>query len=376
MKVVVAMDSFKGSLTSMEAGQSVKRGILAAEQSAEVVVSPLADGGEGTLDALMEGMNAKRVTLTVTGPLGEPVLCCYGYLEESDTAVMEMASAAGITLVKQKEPLRATTYGVGEMITDALDRGCKKILIGLGGSATNDGGVGMLRALGFAFLDENGADVGDGAAALARIRTIRTENADARLSKVIFQVACDVKNPLCGENGATYVYGAQKGIAENQKTYLDEAMRHYADVTAEFLNVDLSESPGAGAAGGMGYAFLAYLHGILTPGIDRIMEITGLEDVIRTADIVVTGEGRLDGQTVMGKVPVGVAELAKKYGKHVIAFAGSVTSEAVKCNQKGIDAFFPVIRNVTTLEEAMRPEVAKENIAAAAEQVFRLMRLK
>ena len=376
MKVVVAMDSFKGSLTSMEAGQSVKRGILAAEQSAEVVVSPLADGGEGTLDALMEGMNAKRVTLTVTGPLGEPVLCCYGYLEESDTAVMEMASAAGITLVKQKEPLRATTYGVGEMITDALDRGCKKILIGLGGSATNDGGVGMLRALGFAFLDENGADVGDGAAALARIRTIRTENADARLSKVIFQVACDVKNPLCGENGATYVYGAQKGIAENQKTYLDEAMRHYADVTAEFLHVDLSESPGAGAAGGMGYAFLAYLHGILTPGIDRIMEITGLEDVIRTADIVVTGEGRLDGQTVMGKVPVGVAELAKKYGKHVIAFAGSVTSEAVKCNQKGIDAFFPVIRSVTTLEEAMRPEVAKENIAAAAEQVFRLMRLK
>ena len=376
MKVVVAMDSFKGSLTSMEAGQSVKRGILAAEQSAEVVVSPLADGGEGTLDALMEGMNAKRVTLTVTGPLGEPVLCCYGYLEESDTAVMEMASAAGITLVKQKEPLRATTYGVGEMITDALDRGCKKILIGLGGSATNDGGVGMLRALGFAFLDENGADVGDGAAALARIRTIRTENADARLSKVIFQVACDVKNPLFGENGATYVYGAQKGIAENQKTYLDEAMRHYADVTAEFLHVDLSESPGAGAAGGMGYAFLAYLHGILTPGIDRIMEITGLEDVIRTADIVVTGEGRLDGQTVMGKVPVGVAELAKKYGKHVIAFAGSVTSEAVKCNQKGIDAFFPVIRSVTTLEEAMRPEVAKENIAAAAEQVFRLMRLK
>ena len=340
------------------------------------MVSPLADGGEGTLDALMEGMNAKRVTLTVTGPLGEPVLCCYGYLEESDTAVMEMASAAGITLVKQKEPLRATTYGVGEMITDALDRGCKKILIGLGGSATNDGGVGMLRALGFAFLDENGADVGDGAAALARIRTIRTENADARLSKVIFQVACDVKNPLCGENGATYVYGAQKGIAENQKTYLDEAMRHYADVTAEFLHVDLSESPGAGAAGGMGYAFLAYLHGILTPGIDRIMEITGLEDVIRTADIVVTGEGRLDGQTVMGKVPVGVAGLAKKYGKHVIAFAGSVTSEAVKCNQKGIDAFFPVIRSVTTLEEAMRPEVAKENIAAAAEQVFRLMRLK
>ena len=357
MKVVAAIDSFKGSMTSMEAGNAVKKGILAAKPDAEVVVNPLADGGEGTVDALIEGLGAKKIPVTVAGPLGEKVSCYYGFLEETKTAVMEMASAAGITLVTKKDPLRASTYGVGEMIADALKRGCKNFMIGIGGSATNDGGIGMLKALGFEFFDEDGNDVGEGAAALAKIEVIRTEN----------------KNPLCGKQGATYIFGSQKGVTEEQKDQIDEAMRHYADVTKESLGCDFADCEGAGAAGGLGYAFLSYLAGELIPGVELILQATGLEEKMKNADVVVTGEGRLDAQTVMGKAPAGVAALAKKYNAKVIAFAGSVAPEASVCNQAGIDAFFPIVRGVTTLEEAMKKENAMENIAATAEQVFRLL---
>lgn len=357
MKVIAAIDSFKGSMTSMEAGNAVKKGILAAKPDAEVVVNPLADGGEGTVDALIEGLGAKKIPVTVTGPLGEKVSCYYGFLEETKSAVMEMASAAGITLVTKKDPLRASTYGVGEMIADALKRGCKNFMIGIGGSATNDGGIGMLKALGFEFFDEDGNDVGEGAAALVKIEVIRTEN----------------KNPLCGKQGATYIFGPQKGVTEEQKEQVDEAMRHYADVTKESLDCDFADCEGAGAAGGLGYAFLSYLAGELIPGVELILQATGLEEKMKNADVVVTGEGRLDAQTVMGKAPVGVAALAKKYNAKVIAFAGSVAPEASVCNQAGIDAFFPIVRGVTTLEEAMKKENAMENIAATAEQVFRLL---
>ena len=376
MKVVAAIDSFKGSMTSMEAGNAVKKGILAAKPDAEVVVNPLADGGEGTVDALIEGLGAKKIPVTVTGPLGEKVSCYYGFLEETKSAVMEMASAAGITLVTKKDPLRASTYGVGEMIADALKRGCKNFMIGIGGSATNDGGIGMLKALGFEFFDEDGNDVGEGAAALVKIEVIRTENKNPLLSGAKFQIACDVKNPLCGKQGATYIFGPQKGVTEEQKEQkeqVDEAMRHYADVTKESLDCDFADCEGAGAAGGLGYAFLSYLAGELIPGVELILQATGLEEKMKNADVVVTGEGRLDAQTVMGKAPAGVAALAKKYNAKVIAFAGSVAPEAKVCNRAGIDAFFPIVRGVTTLEEAMKKENAMENIAATAEQVFRLL---
>lgn len=375
MKVVIAIDSLKGSLSSMEAGMAIKNGILAAKPDAEVIVKPLADGGEGTTDALIEGMNGERIDLTVTGPMHTPVDAYYGYLKDTNTAVMEMASAAGITLVpdSEKNPLLATSYGVGEMINDAIQRGCRNFIIGIGGSVTNDGGIGMLKALGVRFLDENGEDAGEGGQALAKIARIDVSGMNPLLKECHIQVACDVNNPLCGKNGSTYVYGPQKGVTEDMKKTLDEAMAHFARVTSETLENDYMNTPGAGAAGGLGYAFLAYTGAALTPGIELILDAVGLEEELSGADVVVTGEGRLDFQTAMGKAPVGVARLAKKYNAKVIAFAGSVTKEATACNKEGIDAFFPILRGVCTLAEAMDPVTARNNMTATVEQVFRLL---
>ncbi len=375
MKVVIAIDSLKGSLSSMEAGMAIKDGILAAKPDAEVIVKPLADGGEGTTDALIEGMNGERIDLTVTGPMHTPVDAYYGYLKDTNTAVMEMASAAGITLVpdSEKNPLLATSYGVGEMINDAIQRGCRNFIIGIGGSVTNDGGIGMLKALGVRFLDENGEDAGEGGQALAKVARIDVSGMNPLLKECHIQVACDVNNPLCGENGSTYVYGPQKGVTEDMKKTLDEAMAHFARVTSETLENDYMNIPGAGAAGGLGYAFLAYTGAALTPGIELILDAVGLEEELSGADVVVTGEGRLDFQTAMGKAPVGVARLAKKYNAKVIAFAGSVTKEATACNKEGIDAFFPILRGVCTLAEAMDPVAARNNMTATVEQVFRLL---
>ena len=375
MKVVIAIDSLKGSLSSMEAGMAIKDGILAAKPDAEVIVKPLADGGEGTTDALIEGMNGERIDLTVTGPMHTPVDAYYGYLKDTNTAVMEMASAAGITLVpdSEKNPLLATSYGVGEMINDAIQRGCRNFIIGIGGSVTNDGGIGMLKALGVRFLDENGEDAGEGGQALAKVARIDVSGMNPLLKECHIQVACDVNNPLCGENGSTYVYGPQKGVTEDMKKTLDEAMAHFARVTSETLENDYMNTPGAGAAGGLGYAFLAYTGAALTPGIELILDAVGLEEELSGADVVVTGEGRLDFQTAMGKASVGVARLAKKYNAKVIAFAGSVTKEATACNKEGIDAFFPILRGVCTLAEAMDPVAARNNMTATVEQVFRLL---
>ena len=375
MKVVVAIDSLKGSLSSIEAGMAIRDGVLAAKPDAEVIVKPLADGGEGTTDALIEGMNGKRIDLTVTGPMGTPVNAYYGYLADSHTAVMEMASAAGITLVPaaEKNPLLATSYGVGEMMNDALQRGCRNFIIGIGGSATNDGGIGMLKALGVRFLDENGEDAGEGGQALAKVTQIDVSGLNPLLKECHIQVACDVNNPLCGENGSTYVYGPQKGVTEDMKKPLDEDMAHFAMVTSETLGNDYHDTPGAGAAGGLGFAFLSYIGATLTPGIELILDAVRLEQELPNADIVVTGEGCLDFQTAMGKAPVGVARLAKKYHAKVIAFAGSVTKEASACNKEGIDAFFPILRNICTLEEAMDPANARANLTATVEQVFRLL---
>lgn len=375
MKVVIAIDSFKGSLSSIEAGLAAKSGVLRAHPDAEVIVKPLADGGEGTTDSLIEGLGGIRMNLTVTGPMGQPVNCCYGILPESNTAIMEMASAAGITLIPpdQRNPLLATTYGVGEMILHAISNGCRNFIIGIGGSATNDSGLGMLKALGVEFLDQDGKDVGEGAQALAKISRINTFNVNHLVYQCNFKIACDVTNPLCGENGATYIYGPQKGITEEQKETIDQAMSHFAQISSP--DRDYANFPGAGAAGGLGFAFLSYLNAALTPGVSLILDAIDLKKDLEHADVLVTGEGQLDGQTAMGKAPVGAAHLAKKVNPHmkVLAFAGAVTKDAVTCNDVGIDAFFPIVRGATTLENAMIPENARENLTASVEQVFRLL---
>ncbi len=375
MKVVAAIDSFKGSLSSTEAGNAAAEGIRKA-CGAQVTVKPIADGGEGTTESLIEGMGGTYREISVTGPDGKKVRAKYGILPDGKSVVMEMAQAAGITLIDKDKlnPWDATSFGVGEMIRDAVSSGMRKFIIGIGGSATTDGGAGMLQALGYQFRDAHGKEIAPGIRELDEIAEIDASNVMPELGLCSFQIACDVKNALCGENGAVFVFGPQKGVTEEEKEILDAKMKHFAAKTKEYLGEDHSDDEGAGAAGGLGFAFISYVpNTVLRPGIDIIMDAVGLEDEIRDADIVITGEGRLDAQTVMGKVPAGVMRLAKKYGKRVIAFAGSVTDDAGVCNTAGIDAFFPILRGVLTLEEAMEPERAKKNMQLTAEQVFRLI---
>lgn len=375
MKVVVAIDSFKGSLSSLAAGNAVKEAVLKADNKAEVVVKALADGGEGTVSAFLETENAEAVTLPVTGPLGAPVTATYCILKDKDLAVIEMAEAAGITLVptEMRNPLNTTTYGVGEMIKDAIAKGCRRFIIGIGGSATNDGGTGMLSALGYEFLDESGNPVPLGAKGLENLKEIKCDKILPQLSKCYFNVACDVANPLCGESGCSAVYGPQKGATAEMIEMMDGWLKNFALITKEkFPNSDVNH-PGSGAAGGLGFAFLSFTNSTLKSGVDIIISETELEKHIKDADIVVTGEGRLDSQTVMGKAPIGVAKLAKKYNKRVIAFSGCVTEDAEILNDNGIDAFFPILRGVTTLDEALQTEAAYKNLTATAYQVFRLI---
>ena len=375
MNVVVAMDSFKGSLSSLEAGNGVKEGILKAMPDANVSVYPLADGGEGTVEALVFGLNGKLHKVMVTGPLGEPVECTYGILESTRTAVIEMSGAAGITLVPEKErnPLNTTTYGVGEVIKDAIRKGCRRFIVGIGGSATNDGGIGMLQALGYGMLDCNGKQVPFGAKGLEQLVTIQDADVIPELKECDFRIACDVVNPLCGEKGCSAIFGPQKGATTAMIAHMDHWLESYANLTAtKYKNVDAS-FPGTGAAGGLGFAFLAYTNAVLESGVKIVLDETKLEEHILNADIVVTGEGRMDGQTIFGKAPIGVAELAKKHDKRVLAFAGSVSEDATKCNAHGVDSFFPIVRGVCTLQEAMECENAKKNIVSSVEQVFRVI---
>ena len=376
MKVVVAIDSLKGSLTSLEAGEAIQEGILRAISDAEVIVRPLADGGEGTVEALTRGMNGRYEKITVTDPLGRPTDAVYGILEDLHTAIIEMSAAAGITLIdaKDRNPMNTTTYGVGEMIKDAIGKGCRHFFIGIGGSATNDGGIGMLQALGYGMLDTEGKQVSLGAKELAELVSITDENVLPELKECTFQIACDVKNPLCGELGCSAIFGPQKGATPDMITQMDSWLGKYALLTANCYKKADSNYPGTGAAGGMGFAFLSYMNAELRSGVQIVLEETKLEEYIRNADIVVTGEGCLDGQSVMGKAPIGVAALAKKHHKKVIAFAGCVTEDAKVCNQNGIDAFFPILRNVVTREEAMDTDNAHRNMTDTAEQVFRLIK--
>ncbi len=398
MKVVVAIDSFKGSMTSLEAGEAIRQGIHRVIPDAEVLVRPLADGGEGTVEALTIGMGGTLQTIEVTGPLGQPVQATYGIarfetLEPSNLltstpplggwgAIIEMSAAAGITLIKpeQRNPLHTTTYGVGELIVDAIRKGCRHFIVGIGGSATNDGGIGMLQALGFDLLDKDGNPVPFGAKGLKELATIGTEHVLPELHECTFRVACDVTNPLCGPQGCSAIFGPQKGATPEMIQDMDTWMAHYAEAPllsplkgGSFPADDIATISGTGAAGGLGFAFLRFLQAKLDSGIRIVLEETHLEDYVREADLVITGEGRLDKQTVMGKAPSGVAKIAKEHNKKVIAFAGSVTPEATICNQHGIDAFFPILRSVVTLEEAMKSENAKKNMTDTVEQVFRLL---
>ena len=377
MRAVIAIDSLKGSLSSIEAGQAIAEGIKKADAKADVVIRPLADGGEGTVEALVCGMNGTLQHVKVTGPLGEPVVCEYGIIDETKTAVIEMSGAAGITLVPdaKKNPLYTTTYGVGEVIRDAIEKGCRRFIVGIGGSATNDGGIGMLQALGYGFLNKDGQQVPFGAIGLKELETITDTYVLPELAECEFKIACDVTNPLCGENGCSAVYGPQKGANPSMIMEMDKWLRYYAALAREkFPKANPNES-GTGAAGGLGFAFLTFTNAVLESGIKIVLEETKLESYVKGADVVVTGEGRLDFQTAMGKAPVGVAGLAKKFDIPVLAFAGGVTKDATECNKNGIDAFFPILRGISTLEEAMKPENAKQNLTDTAEQAFRLFNI-
>lgn len=378
MKIVVAIDSFKGCMSSIEAGNAVKEGIYQVMPEAEVIVRPLADGGEGTVEALTLGMGGVLEVIRVTGPLGAKVECTYGILQDSKTAIIEMSGAAGITLIEEQErnPLNTTTYGVGEVIKDAILKGCRHFIVGIGGSATNDGGIGMLQALGYGILDAEGNQVPFGAKGLEKIAVITDDQVIPELKECTFRVACDVTNPLCGETGASAVYGPQKGATPEMIRDMDRWLQAYATRTTEKYEKADASYPGTGAAGGMGFAFLAYTNAVLESGIRIVLEETKLESYVKAADLVVTGEGRMDGQTAYGKAPIGVARVAKAFEKPVIAFAGAVTKDACACNEKGIDAFFPVLRGIQTLQESMEPKNAKYNMKATVEQVFRLIRMR
>lgn len=374
MKILIAIDSMKGSLTSLQAGEAAASGIRRVIPDAQITVFPAADGGEGTTAALVSGLNGRYRSVSVTDPLGRPVTACYGILPEG-TAVIEMAAASGLAMLHKSErnPLYTTSYGFGEMIADAVRQNCRSLLLAIGGSATNDGGVGCLQALGFSFTDDAGAEVCRGAAGLAAIRRIDRSRVMLELADCKIRIACDVQNPLCGINGSSMVFGPQKGANAELAVEMDEAMRRYAEVTKAYLPDANPDFPGAGAAGGMGFALHTYLGACLEPGISLVMQQTGITDAMREADLVITGEGRLDAQTVMGKVPVGIAEAAKRYGKPVIALCG-VTGEGVRlCNSRGIDAYFPILHTICSTEEAMRLDTAERNLADTVEQVFRLI---
>ena len=375
MKFLFASDSFKGTLSSERITQLLE---AAAEQTfpgCETAGVPVADGGEGTIDAVISALNGTYRRLTVHGPLMEEAQSFYGEFE-GDSAIIEMAAASGLPMVPadRRNPLNTTTYGTGELIRDALDRGYRKISIAIGGSATNDGGIGMLQALGYGILDKEGRQVPYGARGLAEIASVTDDNVLPELSGCTFRIACDVTNPLCGEQGCSAVFGPQKGADPEMIRQMDGWLEHFAALSQEKYPAADPLRPGTGAAGGLGFAFLGFTKAVLESGVKIVLDETKLEDYVRDADLVITGEGRLDGQTVMGKAPIGVAKTAKKYGKPVIGFSGCVTKDAVACNREGIDAFFPILRGVVTLDEAMKTENAGANLADTAEQVFRLIR--
>ncbi|AMO74924.1 glycerate kinase [Pseudomonas citronellolis] len=374
MKLVIAPDSFKESLSAPEVAAAIARGWLRARSLDEILLRPMADGGEGTVDAVLAATGGERRECTVRGPLGAPVQAHWGWLEEG-AAVIEMAAASGLHWVapQQRDATRTTSYGTGELIRAALEAGARKIILGLGGSATNDGGMGLLQALGVRFLDERGEPLGDGGAALAGLHAIDLASLDPRLAGVEVEVAADVNNPLCGEQGASAVFGPQKGASPEQVRQLDAALARYAEVAARTLGQDHSLFPGVGAAGGLGFAARAFLKARFRPGVELVAEVSGLAEALQGADLAITGEGRLDEQSLHGKTPIGVARLAREAGVPLIALAGSLGKGYGRLHEAGIAAAFSLVPGPISLAEAMAG--AAGELEARAEELARLWSL-
>mgnify|MGYP000927947131 FL=1 len=372
-KVVVAPDSFKGSLTARQVCQAAQEGLRRVWPEAEVVSVPMADGGEGTVQSLVDATAGRIINIDVAGPLGEPVAAFFGVLGDAVTAVIEMAAASGLPLVPRgrRNPLTATTRGTGELIASALDMGCRRFIIGVGGSATNDGGAGMAQALGIRLIDARGADIGPGGAELARLARIDASGLDVRASESEFLVACDVDNPLTGPRGASAVYGPQKGATPEMVEILDDALRNLAAVIRRDLGADVDGIPGAGAAGGLGAGLTAFLGARLKRGIEIVTETTRLGDKMKGAALVITGEGRTDFQTLFGKTPMGVASVAKSLGIPVVVISGSVAEDARGLYAHGIDALMSIAKGPCTIEEAIAH--AGQLVADAAETAARLV---
>ncbi|MDX1363172.1 MAG: glycerate kinase [Arenibacter latericius] len=373
-KIVVASDSFKGSVSSMEIAENAELAIHKVFPDCEVIKIPVGDGGEGTLTALVSILKGELVSCTVNGPLLEPVLAQYGIIKGSYTAIIEMAAASGLTLIPQdkRNPMLTSTYGTGELIRDALDKGCRKFLIGVGGSATNDGGTGMLQALGFKFLDTKGEELGYGGQILNEICAIDDTEVLPSVREASFTIACDVNNPLSGSNGAAHVYAHQKGADDQMILELDKGLSRFAKVIKEKFNKDVNSVPGAGAAGGVGGGFLGFLNASLKLGIEVVLDAIEFADLIRGAELIITGEGKLDAQTGMGKTPAGILKVAKKQGIPVIAIGGSVNA-VEELNEAGFLSVLPLLPYPVSLEQAMDSEFTLENIRRTIEQQLRVI---
>lgn len=371
--IVLAPDSFKESMSAKEACEAMERGIKKVNKDIRCIHVPMADGGEGTMQALVDATNGKVYSLKVVGPLGNMVEANYGILGDGEIGVLEMASASGIQLVpiEKRNPLITTTYGTGQLIKACLDHGVKKILIGIGGSSTNDGGAGAIQALGGKLLDVQGNELGFGGGELGKLARIDLKNFDMRLNDVIIEVACDVSNPLCGREGASSVFGPQKGATKEMIKILDDNLKHYSYIIKNQLGKDILNEPGGGAAGGLGAGLMAFLGGTLKKGIDLVIEYTSLDEKVKNADMVWTGEGSMDFQTQYGKTPLGVAQIAKKYKKPVIALVGKVGEGVDVLYEKGIDSIFGIVNGVTSLEKAL--EKGEENIERTSENIVRLI---
>lgn len=376
MKIVVAIDSFKGSLSSIELGNIIEENIKKVYEKAEIIKLPIADGGEGTVDTLVKGSNGKFVEVEVNNPLMKKIKTKYGILNNK-TAIIEMASASGLPLINEKDrnPMKTTTYGTGELIKDAIKKGCRDFIIGIGGSATNDAGLGMLQALGYKFYDSKKQELAYGGEILEKVINFDDSQAIKELKECKFLIACDVDNPFYGIRGAAHVFSRQKGADEQMVLNLDRGLESLALFIKNKLNIDISEISGAGAAGGLGGGFMAFLNAKLESGVDIILKEVKLEEHIKDADFVITGEGRIDFQSVMGKAPTGVSKLCKKHNIPVIALAGSVADDADKTHDYGIGAIFSIMNYPISLEGAMDTSTSKKLLGKNVEEIFRLIKI-
>ncbi|MBH5319745.1 glycerate kinase [Paenibacillus sp. GSMTC-2017] len=373
MKIVIAPDSFKGSLSAQEAGAAIEKGIKRAKPESIVKVIPMADGGEGTMDCLISTTKGKFVSEVVFNPLGRQIDSGYGILGNGTTCIIEMAMSSGLYLIESHErnPLLTTTFGFGQLIVAALDQGCRQFILALGGSATNDGGAGMLQALGAGLLDKEGLQIGFGGGELERLETICTNEMDSRLSECEFIIACDVDNPFIGEKGASAVFGPQKGATTDMVKQLDDNLEHFANVIEQTRGIAIHTIPGTGAAGGLAGGILAFLNGKLESGVSIVARVSALAEEIQDADLVITGEGRVDAQTVRGKTPYGVAKIAQSHNVPVVILAGSIGDGIDVLYEHGVSAVFSIVNRPMSLEQAMAETTPL--LEAAAEQVIRII---